>query len=263
MGFSEAGLAGLSDIIPIEAILENRVGFLLSYPSGDPERGRVVLGELNEMGVTALVIRGRHAIDGVPILGKGHVGIVVAALLDGEEVAVKLRRADADRASLETEGVYLGMANSVSVGPKLLRVSREVLVMEFVDGDYLVDWVRTVGPEDVGLLREVLVDLMEQAQRLDKAGLDHGELSSARRHVIVSGGVARIIDFESASVSRKCSNVTSMAQYLFFNRGMVRGIGGVIPPPDRDSLIGALSAYRWWPGEVSFHKVLAASGLAE
>ena len=60
--------------------------------------------------------------------------------------------------------------------------------MELVEGDYLVDWVGGLGPGDVGLLRGALLDLMEQARRLDVAGLDHGELSSARRHVIVSGG---------------------------------------------------------------------------
>ncbi|MEE8355239.1 MAG: serine/threonine protein kinase, partial [Candidatus Bathyarchaeia archaeon] len=159
------------------------------------------MGELEEMGVSALILKGRHAINGVPIMGKGHVGIAMAALLGGEEVAVKLRRADADRASMEAEGEYLRLANGASVGPRLLGVSREVLAMELVEGSYLVDWVRGLGPEDVGRLRGVLLDLMEQARRLDEAGLDHGELSSARRHVIVSGGVAMIVDFESASVS--------------------------------------------------------------
>ena len=221
------------------------------------------MGELEEMGVSALVLRGRHAIDGVPIMGKGHVGIVVAALLGGREVAVKLRRVDADRASMEAEGEFLRVANGASVGPRLLGASREVLAMELVEGSYLVDWVRGLEPGDVGQLREVLLDLMEQARRLDVAGLDHGELSSARRHVIVSGGVARIVDFESASVSRRCSNVTSMAQYLFFNRGMAGGLGGVMPPPDRDGLVSALSAYRRRPGEASFRRVLAATGLME
>jgi putative serine/threonine protein kinase len=260
---SEAGLTGLSDVVPLGALLGSRASFLLSYPSADPERARVVMGELEGLGVSALVLRGRHMIDGVPILGKGHVGIVVAALLGGEEVAVKLRRADADRVSMAAEGEYLRVANEASVGPRLLGVSREVLMMELVEGGYLVDWVGGLEPGDVGLLRGVLLDLMEQARRLDEAGLDHGELSSARRHVIVSGGVARIVDFESASVSRRCSNVTSMAQYLFFNRGMAGGIGGVMSLPDRDSLVASLSAYRWWPGEASFRRVLAASGLGE
>jgi putative serine/threonine protein kinase len=251
----------LSDVIPLGGLLESRAGFLLSYPSDDVERAQVVLGELEEMGVSALVLRGRHAIAGVPILGKGHVGVVVVGLLGGVEVAVKLRRADADRVSMEAEGGFLRVANGVSVGPRLLGVSREVLVMELVEGSYLVDWVGGLEPRDVGRLRGVLLDLMGQARRLDVAGLDHGELSSARRHVIVSGGVARIVDFESASVSRRCSNVTSMAQYLFINRGMAGGVGGVMPMPDRDGLVGALSEYRRRPGEASFRRVLLVSGL--
>ncbi len=117
----------MSDVIPLGGLLESRAGFLLSYPADDGERAQVVLGELEEMGVSALVLRGRHAIAGVPILGKGHVGVVVVGLLGGLEVAVKLRRADADRESMEAEGGFLRVANEASVGPRLLGVSREVL----------------------------------------------------------------------------------------------------------------------------------------
>jgi hypothetical protein len=54
-----------------------------------------------------------------------------------------------------------------------------------------------------------------------------------------------------------------MVQYLFFNRGMAGGVEGVIPLPDRDLLVTVLSAYRRGPGEASFRRVLAESGLAE
>jgi len=93
-------------------------------------------------------------------------------------------------------------------------------------------------------------------------GLDHGELVRAHRHVIVSGGEPRIIDFESASTSRRCANVTSVVQYLFFNRRMAGLVGRVIPVPEREGLIGALRGYRRAPSEEGFRRVLGACGLS-
>ncbi|MBQ03972.1 hypothetical protein CL673_04570 [Candidatus Bathyarchaeota archaeon] len=252
---------GLSDVIPLQALLESRASFLLSYPSYDAERAHVVLKELEAMGVSALVLRGRHMLIGIPVMGKGHVGVVMAALLGGEEVAVKIRRTDANRTSMEAEARFLGVANGVSVGPQLLRVSKEALVMDLVDGYYLVDWVEGLGPGEVGLLRMVLMDLMEQARRMDVVGLDHGELSNARRHVIISKGVVRIVDFESASISRRCANVTSLAHYLFFNRGMAGRLEKSLPQTDRGKLKTALSAYRRRPGEGSFQEILDVARL--
>ncbi len=224
---------------------------------------KIILDELEEMGVSGLIFKGPHQIDGIPILGKGHVGIVLAAYIKKNSVAVKIKRTDADRESLEFEGEYLKIANGVSVGPQLINVSQNILVMELIEGVYLIDWVQDLESSDEDLLKTVLVELFNKARRLDTIGLDHGELSRASRHIIISQDCATIIDFESASLSRRCSNVTSLAQYIFFNQGMVKELSNLIPIPDRDSLIGALSAYRWWPGEPSFQRVLQATALIE
>jgi len=253
----------LSEAIPLGGLLASRARFLLSYPRYDEEEAERRLDELRGLGIGSLVLGGPHVIDGVPVLGKGHVGVVLAALLGGRRVALKVRRVDADRPSLEAEAARLGVANRVSVGPGLLGVSRNFMVMELVEGEYLVDWVGGLGPSDGGILRRVLKGLLEKARRLDVVGLDHGELVRAHRHVIVAGGEPRIIDFESASTSRRCANVTSIVQYLFFNRRMAGLVERVLPVPERVGLIGALRGYRRAPSEEGFRRVLEACGLSE
>jgi putative serine/threonine protein kinase len=244
-------------------MIERRESFLLSYPNNELERVKIILDELEDLGISELIFKGRHQIDGIPILGKGHVGIVLAASIKKNLVAVKIKRTDADRISLEFEGEYLKIANGASVGPKLINVSQNVLVMELIEGAYLIDWVQGLDSSDKELLKAILIDLLNQVRRLDMIGLDHGELSRASRHIIISQDCATILDFESASLSRRCSNVTSLVQYIFFNQGMVNEVSNIIPIPDRDSLIGALSTYRWWPGEPSFQRVLQATALIE
>jgi putative serine/threonine protein kinase len=60
-----------------------------------------------------------------------------------------------------------------------------------------------------------LVDILEQCWSLDEAGLDHGELSKAPKHLLVDkDNRPFIVDFETASVVRKVINVTSVCQFL-------------------------------------------------
>jgi len=256
------GLSGLSEVVPVSRLLDSEAALLLSYPRFDPVVAEGRLEELGGLGVDALVLRGRHTVGELRVMGKGHVGVVVVALLGGEEVALKVRRVDADRASLDAEAGYLRLANGVSVGPIFRASSTNFLVMELVEGDYLVDWLGGLGSSEGGVLRGVLKRLLEKARRLDVAGLDHGELSRADRHVIVSGGDPRIVDFESASTVRRCANVTSLAHYLFFNRRVSGLIGGVVPLPAREELIGALGGYRRGPSEWAFLGVLDVCGLS-
>lgn len=253
----------MSETIPLDGFLGSRAGFLISYPTYDEEEACRRLRELRGLGVEALMLGGRHALRGVLVIGKGHVGVVVGALMDGRRVALKIRRADADRASLEGEAEMLRFANGVSVGPRLLGASPNFLVMELVEGDYLVDWVGGLGPSDGELLRRILAAVLGRARRLDEAGQDHGELARADRHVIVAGGEPRIVDFESASTSRRCRNVTSLVQYFFFNRRMAGLVGKIVRLPDREGLLETLGWYRREPTDESFHLVLGACGLAE
>ena len=251
----------MSEFVPLDGLVGAGLGLVLSYPRLDPLLVERRVLEMGALGVEGVLLRGRSRMGDVPVLGRGHVGVVVAARYRGEEVALKVRRVDADRPSLEEEASHLRLANGVGVGPVYLGGSGDLLLMELIEGEYLVEWAAGLGAQDGGLVRGVLGGLLERAWRLDDLGLDHGELSRARRHVIVSGGVARIIDFESASTGRRCSNLTSIVQYLFFSGGMAGALRRVLPAPDRGVLLGALRAYKRGPSEGGLRGVLGACGL--
>jgi putative serine/threonine protein kinase len=189
------------------------------------------------------------------------VGIVVKALKGSTQVALKIRRVDADRLSLKSEAFYLQLANSVGVGPKLIENSDNLILMELIDGNYLVEWVESLEKHQKKILKNVLGNLIEKAHKLDVIGLDHGELSKAYRHIMMYKGIPRIIDFESASTNRKCSNVTSITQYLFFNKKIANQIWRVIKPPDKKVLLEALTEYKSAPSEATLEKISNALGL--
>ena len=253
----------MSDVLAVADLLGSPAGLLFSYPRYDEGVVERRLSELRGLGVEAVELGGRHAVGTVPVLGKGHVGIVVAARLGGERVALKIRRLDAGRPSLEGEASHLAVANAAGVGPRLLASSVNFLLMELVEGEYLVDWVAGLEESDAPALQSILRGALMAARRLDAAGLDHGELSRADRHVVVSEGVPRLLDFESSSVIRRCRNVTSLAQFLFFNRRMAGYVARVIPLPGREALLGALRGYRGEPSDEGFRRLLCVCGLAE
>jgi len=92
--------------------------------------------------------------------------------------------------------------------------TKNFISMEFIDGFILNDYIQKFQNNSVFDLRLIIADLLYQCFILDINGIDHGELSNLKKHVIISDK-AYIIDFDSASQTRRVSNLTSSAQYLF------------------------------------------------
>jgi putative serine/threonine protein kinase len=99
---------------------------------------------------------------------------------------------------------------------------------------------------DKGLIRKVLVDVLEQCWRLDEAGLDHGEISKAPKHLLVDKeNKPYIVDFETASIVRRVINVTSVCQFLFMgNSRAAKMLGEVFGVKEKSELISALRNFK-------------------
>jgi putative serine/threonine protein kinase len=242
-----------------ENVLKTDYAPIVCYPMATKTELRKRLAELRRLGIAALEFAGEKQVLNVHVLGKGCIGIVAIAYKDGEKVALKIRRTDADRASMRREAEMLRMANVVSVGPRLLGVSKDFLMMQFVEGELLPNWL----DEKVGKARtkRVLRDVLEQCWRLDVGGLDHGELSRAPKHVIVTAeDNVFIVDFESASVNRRPSNVTSICQFLFISE-FSRRVAEKLGTRDRKTMINTLGRYKKNVDRENFDEVLESCGL--
>lgn len=187
---------------------------------------------------------GKNNAFNIPILGKGYVGTVIKAYIKGKAFAVKIRRVDANRKELQNEARMLLLANSVQVGPKFHGVSKNCLVMEFINGNFLPLWLNFCS--EMRMMKRVLEEVLVQCHRLDKLGLDHGELSKAPKHVIINNNLQPfLIDFETASIKRAVSNVTSICQFLFLGYGEVgKRVFKIIGVRDRDKIINTLRKYK-------------------
>jgi len=232
---------------------------ILCYPKPEKVELKKRLKELQTLGVTALEFRGPKQVSNVNVLGKGCVGIVLIAHVNKKKAALKVRRLDADRSMMRHEAEMLEKANSVKVGPKLLGYTGNMVLMQFVNGFLLPEWLRKhVAKVRV---RKVLRGVLEQCWLLDSIGLDHGELSHAPKHIIIDRADRPfIVDFETASVNRAPANVTSICQFLFIS-GIAGEVAGKIGERDKLAIIEALRCYKKCRNRESFETVLKACGL--
>jgi len=250
-------------VIYLEQFSDEKYGRVLCYPKYDPSELKNRVNELNRLGVKAIQFVGEKTVLDMSVLGKGCVGIVVVAYTRKRRVALKIRRMDADRNEMQHEAEMLKKANTVEVGPKLLGASENFLLMEFIKGPFLFQWVSTLKGRGIKIrVQKVLRDILEQCWRLDKIGLDHGELSKASKHIIIDKeDKPHIVDFETASINRKVSNTTSMCQYLFIGSEVAKVMKRRLGYIDKDVLIESLKNYKKRRTRRNFESILKTCKL--
>jgi putative serine/threonine protein kinase len=159
---------------------------------------------------------------------------------------------------MKHEAEMLKKANSVDVGPRFFSASKNFVLMEYVDGSLFPQWLKTVkGKQSKARIFNVLSLALEQCWRLDGTSLDHGELSHAPKHVIIENGdIPCIIDFETASTTRRTSNVTSLCQYFFIATPTAKQVAKKLASIDQEELKWKLREYKEKKTRDAFEAVL-------
>jgi len=231
------------------------------YPRGTKAQIKSRIKELESLGVESVSFQGELEIGTINVLGKGYVGIVVLCKIGKKKVAVKIRRIDSQRKNLKKEAEFLTITNQINVGPKLLGFSKNFLVIEYLDGEKIGKWINKLKEKpNVAQLKKIIKKTLTDCYKLDKIGLDHGELSNITKHVIV-GKKITILDFESSSIDRKVSNVTSATQALCIGSGISKIIGRIYKIPKKQKMITVLRRYKREGTRESFEILLSVLKL--
>lgn len=247
-----------TQIIPIEKLQDEKYAAILCYPKYSQEQSSKRIRELMTLGVKAVEFIGEKTAFNIPIIGKGNVGLVVIAHTKTGRAALKIRRVDADREEMKHEADMLVKANSLHVGPRFIDLSENFLLMEFIEGQLLPQWIADLRGNHVKTrIQNVLRDILEQCWRMDQAGLDHGEVTRAAKHIIVdTDDKTYIVDFETASVKRRTSNVTSVCQYLFMQGQLAKMMRLKLDEIDIEALVMVLRKYKHEPSRQNFDGIL-------
>ncbi len=230
---------------------------IIGYPKATNRQIKSRINELEKLGIKSISLTGPTTLGNMGILGKGYVGVVVVAKKGNKEVALKIRRTDSPRKGMKNESVLLKLVNSINVGPKMFDVSKNFLVMEYLEGDKFGDWIDLQkGIGRAKKLKSTIKNILEDCYRLDNIDFDHGELSNISKHVIVGKTKASIIDFESSSTNRKPSNVTSITQAFFIGSGNAKKIQKIYKNPPKEKIIEGLKRYKKEKTRENFENIL-------
>ena len=242
--------------LPIKKTVNEPFSKILGYPKATKRQLDSRIVELKKLGISQISFHGKTRLGTLNVLGKGYVGVVVLAKKRNRLVALKIRRLDSQRDGMKNEAKLLKQANKVGIGPVLIDSSKNFLVMEFLDGEKIGDWINSLsGKGSVSKLKLVIRKTLEDCYSLDQIGFDHGELSSIVKHVIV-GKKTSMIDFESSSTKRRAANVTSASQGIYIGSGISKKVQRIYKIPPRKRIIEALRNYKRGQTRNSFEQLL-------
>ena len=243
--------------ISIKKFSEEPYSLILAYPKATNRQIKSRINELEKLKIKSILLTGPTTLGKLAILGKGYVGVVVLAKKGNKQVALKIRRTDSQRKDMKNESILLKLVNSVGVGPKMFAVSKNFLVMEYIEGKKISDWVDLLkGLGSTKKLKSTIKKILQDCYKLDRLGFDHGELSNVSKHVIVGKTKSTLIDFESSSTKRRPSNVTSITQAFFIGSGIARKTQKIYKNPPKEKIIGALQQYKQKKTQENFEQLL-------
>ena len=127
------------------------------------------------------------------------------------KVAIKIKRQESN-ATLDEEAKWLELVNQHSIGPRLLFSGENYVVYEFVEGQYLPDWMKDKSKE---LIQKVLVNIVQQCLVLDQLHITKEEMHHPIKHILVDKmNRPVLIDFERCYTTDNPKNVTQFVDYI-------------------------------------------------
>lgn len=145
-------------------------------------------------------------------LAKGHRGIVYAGKYRGKKIAVKRKRPESEAVGrMQNEAKWLKILNKKGIGPRFIFSEDDYFVYYFIDGKFIMDFLREANNREIN---KVLCDLVDQCNLLDKLGLNKEEMHHPLKHIIVRRNKPVMIDFERIHYSDKPKNLTQFLQFL-------------------------------------------------
>lgn len=157
---------------------------------------------------------------GYPILGKGYSSIIVLALTTTRQpIALKIRRLDSRRKSLEYEGMIIDYLNPTRIPPAIVFWTRDFIGMEPIFCTSVEKYLdKLLLSKKTDELKFVIKRILSTLYLIDQIGIDHGELNRPYNHIFYCHDTkeVRIIDWESARLSSKPHNFTMFASWIFY-----------------------------------------------
>jgi putative serine/threonine protein kinase len=203
----------------IEDTSDEYLSRIICFPRNNCDEYNYRINVLRKNGFEYIIEYGRSFL-GIKLLGKGYASIVVLAYNKYYGLgALKLRRIDSRRTTLEHEGMILDYLDKTLYVPQLYMWAKDFIFMEWLNPDKCLDlgsyFEEMIHKSKFDKLKIIIKRIILALYLIDRLGIDHGELNRPYNHIyICSDRFVKIIDWESSSY-RKPHNVTMFLSFLF------------------------------------------------
>ena len=147
----------------------------------------------------------------IEFFSKGKRGVVYTGTYKNKKVAIKVKRSTSDaKGAIENEYFWLKRLNLYKIGPKVVFFKNKALVYEFVEGKYILDFLKKASKKDRS---KILKEVFRQLRIMDRLKVNKKEMHKPLKHIIIGKKVV-LLDFERCYKSNKPKNVTQFCQFL-------------------------------------------------
>jgi len=131
------------------------------------------------------------------------------------KVAIKVKRRESKAIGrIENEVKWLKLLNKNGIGPRLMFSSENYFVYRFVEGEFILGWIKKSDSEKKEI-SNVLVDLLKQCKKMDDLSVNKEEMHHPQKHILINErNEPVLLDFERCHQTEKPGNVTQFIEFI-------------------------------------------------
>ncbi len=152
-------------------------------------------------------------------LARGKRGILLYGKKKDKEICIKHKNPLASVDTIKNEYEILNMIKDARIAPKSLELRKDYLIMEYIPGILIGDFINKEEREEVILVIWQLIDYMFL---LDLLRLNKQEMNHPHKHIlvkqIIKGNTSKykpyLVDFERARISNNPKNLSQFCSFI-------------------------------------------------
>ncbi len=142
---------------------------------------------------------------------RGNRGLLYKACLKKKTIVIKTKKPESEASGrIANETKWIKILNKHKIGPKLLFSGKGYFAYEFVEGDFILDFIEKNNKRNI---IKTIKNVFNQLYLMDKLRVDKEEMHRPLKHVIIDKKPV-LIDFERCKITEKPKNVTQFCQFL-------------------------------------------------
>jgi len=144
---------------------------------------------------------------------KGHRGILFTGIYGKKKIVVKAKLPESKAVGrIQNEINCLKTLNKKNIGPKLLFYDADYLAYEFIEGDFISDYLERANKKDI---KKTVKHIFNQLFVMDKLMTDKEEMHRPYKHIIIDKESRPVlVDFERCRKTKKPKNVTQFCDFV-------------------------------------------------